>query len=95
MSKENTIYFHKEIEIDDTVVYNIIADGLLSFGHSTLQARKLAEDIIRGKTVREAMTGADISKTKVLDAARRFLCSMDNEIEIISDSGREILLMVI
>mgnify|MGYP003294274287 CR=1 FL=1 len=95
MLKKNTIYFHKKITVDDAVIYNLIADGLLSFGHSTMQARKLAEDIIKGKTVREAITGADISKSKVLDAARRFICSLDNEIEIISDSGRDILLMVI
>ena len=96
MSKgANTLYIHKKISVDDTVVYNILIDGLLSYGYGTSTARGMADIVISGGAINDGVSGTRITKKKVLDAMRRMMNAFEYEIEFISESGREVLLSII
>lgn len=91
MNRENVLYIHKKISVDDAVIYNILVDGLLSYGYGTITARSMADAVMRGATVHNGVIGNKITKRKLLDAIRRVMTSYEYEIEYVSDSGREIL----
>lgn len=91
----NTLYIHKKVSVDDTVLYNILVDGLLSYGYGTITARSMADVVIGGGAVHNGVIGTNITKRKLLDAMRRIMTSYEYEIEYISDSGREVLSSII
>lgn len=91
----NILYIHKKVSVDDTVLYNILVDGLLSYGYGTITARSMADVVIAGGAVHNGVIGINITKRKLLDAMRRIMTSYEYEIEYISDSGREVLSSII
>lgn len=96
MSKDaNTLYIHKKMYVNDSVLYNILVDGLLSYGYGTITARSMADVVIGGGTVHNGVLGNKITKRKLLAAVRRIMTSYEYEIEFISDSGREVLSSII
>ena len=96
MNKDaNTLYIHKKVSVNDTVLYNILVDGLLSYGYGTITARSMADAVIDGGTVHNGILGTKITKRKLLAAVRRIMTSYEYEIEYISDSGREVLSSII
>ena len=91
----NELMIHKKIELSDGVLYNILVDGLLSFGYNTARAQYMAETVLKGGIIQEVVSGNKISKNSLLESIRRTVISFDYEIEYISDAGREILLNII
>ena len=87
----NIIYLHKKVFIDDAVLYNVLVDGLLSYGYGTLKARKMADEVLSGKPVNNGALGVKVTKRKLIDAVRRTMLQYEYEVEYISDSGREVL----
>lgn len=96
MSKDtNTLYIHKKVSVDDAVLYNILVDGLLSYGYGTITAHSMADVVIGGGAVYNGVIGNKITKRKLLDSMRRIMNAYEYEIEYISDSGREVLTSII
>lgn len=87
----NIIYLHKKVIIEDAVLYNVLVDGLLSYGYGTLAARSMADKVLSGAPVNNSVLGVKITKRKLLDTMRRIMLQYEYEVEYISDSGREIL----
>ena len=90
----NAVYIHKRIDIDDTVLQNVLFDAFISCGYTDSAARAAAKKVVDIPHYVEynVFTGIKVTKERMLAAISRYIANNDdNDIMLICDNAREIL----